>query len=359
MEAMLAAIAEAKSSVRLEMYIFTASPIGERFREALEQAARRGAKVRVLLDSWGSLPLSDSFWDGLREAGGQMRWFNPIELRRWGIRDHRKLLVCDESVAFVGGFNIAPEYQGDGVKQGWYDLGLEVEGYLAGELAISFDRLYALADFKHKRFTRFRHAVNQKLVTTPLGQIVEVGPGHHRDSYKALLVKDISSASSLRIIAAYFLPPRRVRRALISAARRGTRVQLILAAKSDVPLLMMAVRRFYQVFLRAGIELYEYQPQILHGKLIIADGVVYVGSANLDQRTFLSNYELVLRVTNPDLAAQARDIFSDALEHCQRIEPRQWRRSRNFWNKLCERWAFFLLGRLDVVLSRRQVRNLR
>jgi len=124
MAAMLAGIQGATQSIRLEMYIYTASPIGERFREALVQAAARGVQVRVLLDSWGSVTLSDKFWDSLRQAGGQARWFNPLRVGCYGIRDHRKLVVCDESLAFVGGFNIASEYEGDGVNHGWYDLGL-------------------------------------------------------------------------------------------------------------------------------------------------------------------------------------------------------------------------------------------
>src|SRR5690349_6698267 len=99
MAAMLAAIGADSSSIRLEMYIYTASVIGERFRDALIQAAGRGVRVRVLLDCWGSVTLSDKFWEGLRLAGGQVRWFNPLRLGCCGIRDHRKLLVCDEALA--------------------------------------------------------------------------------------------------------------------------------------------------------------------------------------------------------------------------------------------------------------------
>jgi cardiolipin synthase len=359
MEAMLAAIGQAATSVRLEMYIFTASGIGERFREQLSQAAQRGVRVRVLIDAWGSVTLSEKFWEPLRAAGGQIRWFNPLSLGRWGIRDHRKLLVCDEALAFVGGFNISPEYQGDGVTRGWCDLGLQVEGLLARDLSSSFDTLFSLADFKHRRFARFRRVVEQKLVARPDGQIILAGPGHHPNFLKTILLKDFKSARSIRIIAAYFLPPRPIRRALLKAARRGARVQIILGAKSDVPLLRLACRRFYQGFLRAGIELFEYQPQILHAKLIIADNLVYAGSANLDRRSFLANYELMLRVGKPELAAQAGELFSNTLAHCSRVEPAAWPRSRSFWCKVREWWAFFLLARVDACWTRRQLRNLR
>jgi cardiolipin synthase len=121
---MLEAIDAARRSVRLEIYTFSEGALGERFRETLLRAHQRGVKVRVLIDGLGSMGLPATFWDPFTTAGGEMRIFNPIALHRMSIRDHRKLLVCDEEIAFVGGFNIAPEYEGDGVKCGWCDVGI-------------------------------------------------------------------------------------------------------------------------------------------------------------------------------------------------------------------------------------------
>ena len=123
--AMLAAIDAAKKSVCLEIYIFTDSPVGIRFHDALIRARQRGASVHVLVDAVGSYFLPAHFWDSLRSAGGEILQFNPVTLKRLIIRNHRKLLVCDGRVAFVGGFNIATEYEGDGVKSGWCDVGVE------------------------------------------------------------------------------------------------------------------------------------------------------------------------------------------------------------------------------------------
>src|SRR3989442_121016 len=114
---MLQAIASAQRWLRFEMYIFEDTPIGQRFRQALIDAAQRGAHVQVLIDSFGSITLLDSFWEPLRRAGGEMRWFNPLSLRRFGFRNHRKLLACDQCVAFVGGFNVAPSWEGDGITR--------------------------------------------------------------------------------------------------------------------------------------------------------------------------------------------------------------------------------------------------
>ena len=131
--AMLAAIDAASRFISLEVYIFSDDELGRRFRDALLRASQRGVTVRVLVDGVGSNNLPDDFWFSLKNAGGEARVFNPITLKRFGIRNHRKLLVCDERVAFIGGFNISHEYEGDGVNRGWRDLGLQLEGGAASQ----------------------------------------------------------------------------------------------------------------------------------------------------------------------------------------------------------------------------------
>jgi cardiolipin synthase len=356
---MLAAIEAARVSVRLETYIFTAGVLGEQLRAALIRSTQRGVRVGVLVDALGSLYLFDSFWASLRNAGASVRWFNPLSLDRFDFRNHRKLLVCDEQVAFVGGFNIAPEYQGDGVTRGWRDLGLMIRGPLARQLAASFEVMYAGADFCHKRFARLRKSMLHGQMPSPDSELLLSGPGWGCNPFKRALRCDLVRAHSAKIIAAYFLPTWRIRRALLCLARRGGKVQLLLAGKSDVPVSQLACRRLYAGLLRAGIEIFEYQPQVLHAKLILLDDRVYVGSANLDVRSLGINYELVLRLQNAPLAAEADAIFNEALTHSRRIDPAAWRNSRTFWAKLKERWAYFLLARVDPYIARRQMRHLR
>ena len=294
--AMLAAIDAAGQSVCLEVYTFEDGPLGRRFLEALVRARARDVRVRVLVDAIGSIMLSNHFWDPLRQAGGEIRVFNVIGLRRVTIRNHRKLLVCDERVAVVGGFNISPAYEGDGVKSGWCDVGLRIEDPpLAKQLASSFDEMFERADFRHKRFMRWRKFGAKKAVTLPVEQILFSGPGRGRSPFKQSLRQDLMQARDVRIVVAYFLPTWRLRRALVRVARQGGRVQLILAGKSDVPLAQLAAQSLYRRLLRSGVEIYEYQPQILHAKLIIVDGIVYTGSSNLDVRSLRINYELMIR----------------------------------------------------------------
>jgi cardiolipin synthase len=356
--AMLAAIGTAQSSVCLETYIFAASPLGERFREALVSARRRGVRVRVLVDAMGSYGLPDEFWAPLRAAGGEARFFNPVTLKRFWFRNHRKLLICDGRVAFVGGFNIAPEYEGDGVNAGWRDLGLKIEGPLAAELGASFEEMFERADFRHKRFLRLGWFDRNRAATGPGELILFSTPCRGQSPIKRALRGDLARARDVRIMAAYFLPTLRLRRDLARVARRGGRVQLILAGKSDVLLSRLAAQSLYRRLLNSGMEIAEYQPQVLHAKLIIVDDVVYVGSSNLDQRSLRINYELMVRFQNREMAEQARAIFAGALTHCRRVEWKGWSRSRTFWQRLKQRLAYFLLVRIDPYLAWRQWRAL-
>src|SRR5258708_5884406 len=124
--ALLNAIDAAQQSVCLETYIYSAGTLGERFRASLVNARERGVRVKVLIDALGSYALPGDFWQPLQTAGGEVQRFNPLSLNRLGIRNHRKLLVCDNQIAFIGGFNIAAEYEGDGITCGWCDIGLKI-----------------------------------------------------------------------------------------------------------------------------------------------------------------------------------------------------------------------------------------
>ena len=309
--AILAAMDAAQKSIQLETYTFSDGQLGRQFLEALLAAARRGVRVRVLVDAAGSWFLPGNFFNPLVAAGAEVRRFNPLHLWRFGVRDHRKLLVCDESVIFIGGFNVADEYDGDGVTRGWCDLGVRIENpTLAGELANSFEELFTLSDFHRKPLMRLRlfkrKRKSQKRTTA---ELLSIRPGRGASLFQTALYYDLAKARDVRIVSAYFLPTRRVRRELMRVVRRGGRVQLLLAGKSDVPVSQLAARSLYRRLLKAGVEIYEYQPQILHAKLVLADGIIYVGSSNLDIRSLNLNYELMLRFEDKLAATEAQKIF--------------------------------------------------
>lgn len=355
---MIAAMDAARASICLESYIYSSAEPGLRVREALLRAARRGVRVRVLVDAGGSLGLPDDFWTPLRAAGGAARFFNPIALNRFGIRNHRKLLVCDDRVAFVGGFNVAPEYEGDGVTRGWCDLGLRLAGPLVAELALSFDEMFGRAEFQHKRLVRLRPATARRQVENAEQTLLLSGPGRGRNPIQRALLADLRHARQVDIIVPYFLPSLMFRRAITRVARRGGVVRLLLPAKTDVALSRLASQSLYRRLLRAGVAIYEYQPQVLHAKLFVVDGVAYIGSSNLDPRSLRINYELMLRFEQPALVGEARAIFDEALTHSQRVELEAWLKSRSFWMRLKQRWAYYVLARLDPFIARRQWRAL-
>jgi len=349
---MCAAIQQARSSVDFETYIYADSDPGRRIREALEQAARRGARVRVLIDAFGSLGLSDGFWEPLREAGGLVRWFNPFTLRHFNIRNHRKLLVCDDAVAFLGGFNVSQHWMGDGLTRGWRDLGLILNGDVARTLAGSFDQTFSLADFRHRRPQRLRPRRAVTKEATRQARVLAAGPGRGRHPIRVSLMHDLRTAREVRIIAAYFLPPGRLLRVLKRIARRGGLVHLILPARSDMSLMQCATRGLYGGLLRAKVRIHEYAPQILHTKFIQIDQAVYLGSANLDRRSFGTNYELLVRFDAPNIAAEGRVVFDQYLQHSTPIERHSWHRSRSLWERAREWLACTLFARLDPFVTR-------
>ncbi|HON07989.1 MAG TPA: phospholipase D-like domain-containing protein, partial [Verrucomicrobiota bacterium] len=283
--AMLSAIDNATSTIRLETYIYRQDNIGDRFRQSLIAAAKRGVKVNVLIDGFGSYELPESFWNGLKSAGGKVCRFNPLTFSKFAFRDHRKILVCDDNTAFIGGFNIAQEYEGDGVNQGWCDHGAECRGSLVPELSVAFDEMFEKAHLEHSAFERFKLTKARRAITYMHGTLILSGPGRGGNIFKKWLINDLKKAHNVWIEMAYFLPPWRIRRMFSNIiSRRKGNVKLILAGKTDVKIAKLAAQNLYWRLLRRGIEIYEYQPQILHAKLMVVDDILYIGSANLDTR---------------------------------------------------------------------------
>ncbi len=356
---MLELIDAAKVSIRCETYIWSPDSVGERFRAALTRAAARGVQVKVLVDAVGSSSLSSDYWRELEAAGGRPRIFNPISLRHFALRSHRKLLLIDDRIAVVGGFNIAHEYDGDGVTRGWRDFGLELADPAAlRPLAESFDSLYR----DHRlRLWLLRH-VRRASLRWPLfysrpGPVLFSGPRLGRNQFSRQLLRSLRDARHVRIVSAYFLPGFRLRHALRRVARRGGTVELLLAGKTDVPLAQFAARTLYGTLLKAGVRIWEYQPQILHAKLALVDDAVFVGTANLDARSLGINYELMVHLTDPRIVTEARAAFAADLRQSHEVQLTAWRSTQTWLTRLRGAWARVLLTKIDPWLARHQMRN--
>jgi cardiolipin synthase len=349
--------------IRLETYIMREEGPAARFREALLRARGRGVEVRVLLDAFGCETVSEAFLAPLREAGAKVVRFNPRRFLRRTIRNHRKLLAVDGEYAVVGGFNIAPEYAGDGVDHGWCDSGVYLRGPVVKLLEQNFDAMFDLAPYTPGAFRRFRRLMrhNWRLEVEPDSpvQVISSGPGMPRGVLGYVLRRDLAGARNVAIASAYFVPSKLLRRLLYLAAHRpGGRVRVLLAGRSDVALARLAAERFYHLLLGRRVRVYEYQPQILHAKVVVADSFVWAGSGNLDRRSLSINYELLLRMDWPELAEDARAWFAHALKQSRRVHLANWRRSRTLWRRLASQFAWLVLARIDPLVARRGVQSM-
>jgi len=352
--AMFGAIDHAVLSVALEMYIIADDDTGKEFRKHLINAAKRGVQVMVLADAWGSWNLSDEFWDELHNVGGMVRWFHPLLKGLLPFRNHRKLLLVDDRIVYIGGMNIADEYyRGAKGELPWRDNTLEISGTEAARLRRSFLRMWAKADSPLRRLLhRLRRDRRLRVNTNGSVRFLESGPENPirlvRRAYRQVIQ---NAGKDIDLAMGYFYPHGRMLRALKRAANRGVRVRLLFPQKIDVPIARWAARGLYGRLLRAGAEVWEYEPTMMHAKLVIADDSVIVGSANLDIRSGSINYELVAVVNDAALATQARKDFDHDLEQSHLIHLDEWNK-RPFIQKVKERFSSFLLARADIFVAR-------
>jgi cardiolipin synthase len=355
--AMITMIDDAERTVDVEFYTVAPGDPADRLGEALQRAAARGLRVRVLIDAFGSSSLPAAWDERLRMNGADVRRFNPRPLLRWSFRDHRKLVVCDGQVALVGGFNVTPAFEGDGIHRGWRDLGVLIEGPLARDLGSGFAALFAAANLEHVTLRPLARLLRRQPVHMDAAAAIIGGPGGPQALLKRILRADLRSAQRVDVAAAYFLPSRRMRRLLRQAARRGP-VRVLLSENSDVPVARLASQHLYRRLLRSGVDLWEYRPQVMHAKALVVDDVVYVGSANLDTRSLQLNFELLVRLPSPVLASQIRARIDQDCTLARRVPP-DWPRHRTPLQRLLQSWSYFLLTRVDPFVARRQFRHLR
>jgi cardiolipin synthase len=295
--ALIEAIDAAEWEIHLESYIYEPDATGLAVADALTRAARRGVRVKMLLDGFGTRGFPEALVGSLRSAGIALLVYRPemgaFRLRRHRLRRlHRKIAVIDARVAFVGGINIIDDSNAPGHPSHRYDYAVRVEGPLLADIYPAVWRLWWLVRWSRLR-RRPRRSQPVPLVLTPAGTVaaefVQRDNLRNRRAIEEAYLAALRAARSEILIAnAYFLPGHRIRQALLEAAGRGVRVVLVLQGRTDHPLFQLAARALYRYFLERGIEIYEYHASELHAKAAVVDtDWSTVGSSNIDPYSLL------------------------------------------------------------------------
>jgi phosphatidylserine/phosphatidylglycerophosphate/cardiolipin synthase-like enzyme len=347
-ERMIQAIDDAQSSILLEMYLVESGVLAGRFIEAFVRAARRGIGVRLLLDGFGSLGLSQADRRRLSDGGVELRFYNVVQLRKRlhnFLRDHRKLMVVDAKVAFAGGVGLTDEFGVTGPPGWpWRDLVVEIHGPVVSDWQQAFARMWQRSGGE---LTPSQSVLDELPGEGARARVV-LSEAWYRSELANAVAQRIGTAHKRAwIMSAYFVPSRRFRKALRRAARRGVDVRLVVPGPlTDHPWVRHAARRFYGKLLRNGVRIFEFQPRVLHGKMSICDDWVSVGSSNLDRWSFKWNLEANQEIDNAPFAEVAAAVFEKDCGQSLELDRKRWPQ-RAWADRLQERLAGWLDRRLD------------
>lgn len=343
-QAMFAAIRAATNNINLETYIFESGEIGNEFADLLLAKQATGVQVNLIYDSVGSLNTPREFFDRLRARGVRVVEFNPVNPakvrdKKWLLnnRDHRKLLVVDGRIAFLGGINISEAYstgsasksvkkQGAPPEPGWRDTQLQVEGPVVAELQRDFMDTWARQ--KGPPLAEANYFPPLSSMGSEIVRAIASGANASPSPIYLTLLSAIDHAERfVHLTNAYFAPDPKLIESLVAAAQRGVDVELVLPGKTDSWLLYHAGRSHYAELLDAGVRIYERRDAVLHSKTASIDGVwATVGSTNLDWRSYLHNDELNAVVLGPEFSRQMEAMFARDRAASKPIDAAQWRR---------------------------------
>ena len=333
----LAAMQAAQKSIDLENYIFKEGEIAKKAVDTMAERARSGVKVNVVVDAMGSSSTTKKYFKPLTDAGGHVQWYHPLRWNNWfrfNNRTHRELLVIDGKVGFVGGAGWADYWYHDVKKEKrWRDNMFRVEGDAVGALQSVFVDNYLESSDKIIDGPEYFPAPSQ--VQGERAMVVGSSPSVGGSTNARILFQFLMSGAqkSIDIVTPYFLPDKGIRDELVAAAKKGVRVRILAPGdKTDHQVVRASSRSNYGELLKAGAKVFEYQPAMVHEKILIIDGAwVVVGSTNMDTRSFGLNDEVNVAALDKNLAqnitaqyerdlAQAREITLDEWNHRSIIE---------------------------------------
>jgi len=343
---MLSAIRGARKTITFESYIYWSGTIGREFAKALSERSRAGVKVHVLLDWLGSSKLDPDQLAMMVDAGVSVRKFHePVwyHLDRMNNRTHRKVLVVDGTVGFTGGVGIADVWSGNAQDPDhWRDTHFRAEGPVVAQMQAVFMDNWIKVTGEVLHGAEYFPPLERR--GSGAAQMFSSSPEGGSESMHLMYLLAINAAAkSIHLSSAYFVPDELTREALIAAARRGVRVQIITPGKHmDAETVRRASRARWGDLLQSGIEISEYQPTMYHCKVLVVDGLwISVGSTNFDNRSFALNDEANLNILDPAFAARQIAIFEQDRAHATPITFAQWQQ-RPLTEKVVEHTAALL-----------------
>lgn len=341
-DTLAADLEKARHSINFQFYIFSDDKEGKRLAEILERKAREGVEVRILYDHVGSFTTSGKFFKRLKKAGVRVHPFFKVTFPIFGThvnwRNHRKLVTVDDTVAYLGGMNIAGRYVSD-EKNVWRDTHTRVIGPVVNDIRFSFavDWNFTTAELIPQ------YTLNPEIIPSPESvngvgaHILSSGPMDQWSNISMLFHRAIANAQNrIYIQTPYFLPTQALMNALASAALAKVDVRIMLPLHSDSLTLNHASASYIAECLRSGIKIYFYIPGMLHAKtMVVDDEFVTIGSTNFDFRSFDYNFESNLFFYSKELNKKVAEQFHKDMEYCERVSPHSWRK-RPFMKKVAE-----------------------
>ena len=350
-EAVLKEIKGARKSIHFETFLWKEGKLGERLTEALCAKARKDVTVRVLVDANGCKHMGDDACAKLKKAGVKLARFHPWKVRNIGVmnkRDHRKIVVVDGRVAFVGGHCVVDEWGGSGYgsKGPYRDLSIRLCGPAVHQVQSAFSENWI--EVTGELFAGDEYFPEIE----PCGDLevhaASVKPESSAPAVKILHHMVICTAKKrLWIQNPYFLPEPDAIEALGKAVERGVDVRVMVPTKeaSDMPMVQIAAHRNFQKLLDAGVRILEYPRTLIHQKTMVVDGIwSAVGSTNFDDRAFETNDEITLGIVGKDFAKQMEAIFEEDAKACKEVDPKEW--ARRPWTARAKEHFFYAWNEL-------------
>lgn len=351
--ALLADILAAKKHVHVEYYAIFSDEIGTKLKQALITVAKRGVKVKVIYDSLGSRGQRHGFFKDLEKVGGQAEPFfghrrSPIHSPRFNYRAHRKLVIIDGEIGYIGGFNVGDQYLGKSKYFGnWRDTHLRIVGNAVIALQSRFFMDWNATIKGDKKRTKLTYADSYFPLSSVRGttsiQIVSSGPDNENEAIKLGYLKLISSANkTIDIQTPYLIPDDSIYEALSVAALSGIKVRIMIPSKPDHPFVYRATQYFAKALLEKGVEIYQYEDGFLHSKtFIVDDELASVGSANVDFRSFKLNFETNAFCYDRALVQKLQASFEQDLAKCSRLDEAHFRQ-QSVWLRFKQQFSRLL-----------------